>query len=463
MGVAKAGLESASRYLALHLGKQGIRSNLVVGRPAAHDGGQVDPGLRAVRGRLGRAGAARLGPHRPGAGRARRSARCCPTGSRPPPARSSTSTAATTRSASALERASVRRAGMGRRMVVRRAAPAVSFGGPERPDDVLPFLENVTRGRGVPPERLAEVAEHYQHFGGVSPINQQCRDLLAAIGPTSRRTASTCRCTGATATGTRCSPTPWRRCATTASRRALAFVTSAYGGYSSCRQYLEDIAAARAAVGAGAPGDRQAAALPRPPGLRRAARRRGARRAGHADPARRTTTRLVFTAHSIPVVDGRAQRARTAAATRPSCARPPRLVAAAARARPAVGPGLAEPLRPAAGAVAGAGRQRPPGGAGRRGRHRGGGQPDRVRLRPPGGGLGPRQRGRGDRAAARPALRPGGHARAPTRGSWRWCASWCRSGSTRRRRRGATPAGYARRSGTPARSDCCPPPARTRR
>ena len=57
----------------------------------------------------------------------------------------------------------------------------VSFGGPEGPDDVMPFLENVTRGRGVPPERLASVAEHYYAFGGVSPINQQCRDLLAAV------------------------------------------------------------------------------------------------------------------------------------------------------------------------------------------------------------------------------------------------------------------------------------------
>ena len=57
----------------------------------------------------------------------------------------------------------------------------VSFGGPERPEDVAPFLANVTRGRGVPPERLAEVAEHYQHFGGVSPINAQCRELLAAL------------------------------------------------------------------------------------------------------------------------------------------------------------------------------------------------------------------------------------------------------------------------------------------
>ena len=58
----------------------------------------------------------------------------------------------------------------------------VSFGGPEGPDDVMPFLRNVTRGRGIPDERLAEVATHYQHFGGVSPINGQCRDLLASVG-----------------------------------------------------------------------------------------------------------------------------------------------------------------------------------------------------------------------------------------------------------------------------------------
>src|SRR5919206_3657685 len=71
-----------------------------------------------------------------------------------------------------------------------RAAPAdapfdavvvVSFGGPEGPDDVMPFLENVTRGRGVPRERLLEVAEHYAHFGGVSPINARNRELMGRI------------------------------------------------------------------------------------------------------------------------------------------------------------------------------------------------------------------------------------------------------------------------------------------
>src|SRR6202161_315821 len=63
----------------------------------------------------------------------------------------------------------------------------VSFGGPESPDDVIPFLENVTRGRNVPRERLLAVAEHYYHFGGASPINAQVRELIAAIKPELRR------------------------------------------------------------------------------------------------------------------------------------------------------------------------------------------------------------------------------------------------------------------------------------
>ena len=57
----------------------------------------------------------------------------------------------------------------------------VSFGGPEGPGDVIPFLRNVTAGRNIPDERLEQVAGHYRHFGGVSPINQQCRDLIAAV------------------------------------------------------------------------------------------------------------------------------------------------------------------------------------------------------------------------------------------------------------------------------------------
>ena len=125
----------------------------------------------------------------------------------------------------------------------------LSFGGPEGPDDVLPFLQNVTRGRGVPAERLAEVAEHYYAVGGVSPINDQCRELLANI-----------RAAGLDL------PMYWgnrnwrpflddtvREMADAGVERAIAFVTSAYSSYSACRQYYDDLDRAIAAVGPRAP------------------------------------------------------------------------------------------------------------------------------------------------------------------------------------------------------------------
>ena len=87
----------------------------------------------------------------------------------------------------------------------------LSFGGPEGPEQVRPFLENVTRGRNVPPERLDDVAEHYLHFGGVSPINGINRALIAQL----RRLPWTCRSISATATGSPTSRTPLPRCATT--------------------------------------------------------------------------------------------------------------------------------------------------------------------------------------------------------------------------------------------------------
>ncbi|WP_067488394.1 ferrochelatase [Actinomadura hibisca] len=124
----------------------------------------------------------------------------------------------------------------------------LSFGGPEGPEDVIPFLENVTRGRNIPRERLAEVGEHYYLFGGVSPINQQCRDLKAAIEA------------DFAAHGVDL-PVYWgnrnwdpyladtvRQMTADGVRRAAAFVTSAYSGYSTARQYLEDIARAREEV-----------------------------------------------------------------------------------------------------------------------------------------------------------------------------------------------------------------------
>lgn len=129
----------------------------------------------------------------------------------------------------------------------------VSFGGPEGMDDVMPFLENVLRGRDVPRERMLKVAEHYELFGGVSPINQQNRNLIAALqkeldqhGPHlpiywgNRNWHPLLKDTLAqmTADGI---------------QKALAFVTSAYSSYSSCRQYLQNISDARDAVGPQAP------------------------------------------------------------------------------------------------------------------------------------------------------------------------------------------------------------------
>src|SRR5215469_3607635 len=129
----------------------------------------------------------------------------------------------------------------------------LSFGGPEGPDDVVPFLENVTRGRGIPKERLLEVGAHYFRFGGVSPINAQCRALIAAL---EREFAGH---------GLADLPIYWgnrnwepyvtdtvARMAADGVRRALVFVTSAYSSYSGCRQYREDLAGAVSANDAAA-------------------------------------------------------------------------------------------------------------------------------------------------------------------------------------------------------------------
>jgi ferrochelatase len=182
----------------------------------------------------------------------------------------------------------------------------LSFGGPEGSGEVMPFLENVTRGRGVPRERLESVAEHYHLFGGVSPINQQCRDLRAAIEADFARHDLDL-------------PVYWgnrnwhpfladtlRRMKADGVRRAAAFVTSAYSGYSCCRQYLEDIDRARAEV-EGAPEIDKLRIYFNHPGFVEPVIE--ATRAAHDRlPAElREDARLVFTAHSVPMAQpGRA-------------------------------------------------------------------------------------------------------------------------------------------------------------
>ncbi|WP_092926781.1 ferrochelatase [Actinopolyspora alba] len=191
----------------------------------------------------------------------------------------------------------------------------LSFGGPEGHEEVRPFLENVTRGRNVPPERLDEVAEHYHHFGGVSPINRLNREIMGSLeGELAERGLNLPVYFGNRNWHPMVEDTV-ERMAADGVRRALVFATSAWGGYSGCRQYHEDIARARSAVG-----ERRAPELVK---LRQfydhplfvAANADAVTRAYAALPEDvRAQARLVFTAHSVPLsaeersgADGRPQ------------------------------------------------------------------------------------------------------------------------------------------------------------
>ncbi len=178
----------------------------------------------------------------------------------------------------------------------------LSFGGPEAPEDVLPFLENVTRGRGVPRERLDEVVQHYLRFGGVSPINRQGRDFVAALTAQLRASGPDLPVYFGNRNWHPMVEDTVARMAADGCRSALVFTTSAWGGFSGCRQYDEDIARARAAIARerGPVGPPHLTKLEhywgRPELLDAYAD--GVRGAARSVPA---GYRLVFTAHSIPV------------------------------------------------------------------------------------------------------------------------------------------------------------------
>jgi ferrochelatase len=176
----------------------------------------------------------------------------------------------------------------------------LSFGGPEGPDDVRPFLENVTRGRGVPPERLDEVAQHYLHFGGVSPINGLNRDIMAAVRAELDRVGPELPIYFGNRNWHPMVADTVRAMAADGVRSALVFPTSAYGGYSACRQYDEDITGAREAVGPAAPELVKLRQFFDHP-LFVAAVTDAVRAAIDGLPAAvRDSARLVFTAHSVP-------------------------------------------------------------------------------------------------------------------------------------------------------------------
>ena len=174
----------------------------------------------------------------------------------------------------------------------------VSFGGPEGPDDVIPFLENVLRGRNVPRERMLEVAEHYNHFGGVSPINQQCRDLIGALESELAAHEIEIPIHWGNRNWHPFLPETVSRLYNEGARRVLAFVTSGFSCYSGCRQYRENI---RDAVAAEAPDmqvDRLRVVYNHPDFI-----------AVHVEHLRQAIGRLpegrevhiAFTAHSIPM------------------------------------------------------------------------------------------------------------------------------------------------------------------
>ncbi|MDH3719593.1 MAG: ferrochelatase, partial [Planctomycetota bacterium] len=176
----------------------------------------------------------------------------------------------------------------------------VSYGGPEGPDDVIPFLENVLRGKNVPRQRMLEVAEHYQHFGGVSPINAQNRELIAALQALLDQHGPQL-------------PIYWgnrnwhpllndtiQQMADDGVNRSLAFVTSAYSSYSGCRQYREDIQRARQQVGSTAPEVDKLRVFFNHPGFIDAIVDRVQDARNQLDDARRSRAPIVFTAHSIP-------------------------------------------------------------------------------------------------------------------------------------------------------------------
>jgi len=176
----------------------------------------------------------------------------------------------------------------------------VSFGGPESTEDVIPFLENVLRGRNVPRERMLAVAEHYYHFGGKSPINQQTRELIAAVENELALHGPKLPVYWGNRNWHPLLPDTLRKMQEDGIQRALAFVTSAYSSYSGCRQYREDIARAQGEVGPGATKIDKVRAFFNHPGYIDATEDRLRDALLQLPGNARENMQIVYVAHSIP-------------------------------------------------------------------------------------------------------------------------------------------------------------------
>src|SRR5258708_2854861 len=177
----------------------------------------------------------------------------------------------------------------------------VSFGGPESPGDVILFLENVLRGRNVPRERMLAVAEHYYHFGGKSPINQQTRELIAALEHELAQHGPKLPVYWGNRNWHPMLPETLQQMKNDGIHRALAFVTSAYSSYSGCRQYRENIVRAQNELGAGAPEIDKLRAFFNHPGFIDATEERVQDALQSIPAGARQNVQVIYTAHSIPV------------------------------------------------------------------------------------------------------------------------------------------------------------------
>lgn len=183
----------------------------------------------------------------------------------------------------------------------------VSYGGPDGPADVIPFIENVLRGRELTREQLEELAQPYMYFDGVSPINEQNRALLAAIIDELNATSRD-GCEGLAL------PVYWanlhwhpflsdvlRQMADDGVAHALAFATSAFGSYPGCRKYRESIENARLEVGPNAPQVDKLRLFYNHPGFIHAVTDRVVDALGRIEKPRGESVKILFTAHSLPI------------------------------------------------------------------------------------------------------------------------------------------------------------------